>query len=48
MSYNAVDNDDEVVIKCSVNGEDTASNHVIRNIYNTTIMSTKDSHFRRV
>ena len=26
----------------------TASNHVIRNIYNTTKMSTKDSHFRRV
>ena len=26
----------------------TASNHVIRNIYNTTKMSTRDSHFRRV
>ena len=24
---------------------DTASNHVIRNIYNSTNMSTKDSHF---
>ena len=26
----------------------TASNHVIHNIYNTSKMSTKDSHFRRV
>ena len=26
----------------------TASNHVIRNIYDTTEMATKDSHFRRV
>ena len=35
-----------VSIKLSVRF--TASNHVIRNIYNTTKMSTKDSHFRRV
>ena len=26
----------------------TASNDVIRNIYNMTKMSTKDSHFRRM
>ena len=26
----------------------TASNHVIHNIYNMTKMSTKDIHFRRV